>query len=178
MVYWKIISSASLLTIISILIVTFPTSALLPTFTFVLFATFALILILELLRPLSVLLLVPGWTMPTQFSPAFLRAIFIAFSAFKIPWREIVTNSTTNSTSALIHWLPIRQRIDYKLATIVLSITPALNTCHLCYTHTTNTSASLRLLQSSLPTSCQDCSRLSWFSACWPLYLELPPSSS
>jgi len=44
-----------------------------------------LILILELLRPLPVLLLVPGWTMPTQFSPAFMRAIFIAFSAFKIP---------------------------------------------------------------------------------------------
>jgi len=36
-----------------------------------------------------VLLLVPGWTMPTQFSPAFLRAIFIAFSAFKIPWRVL-----------------------------------------------------------------------------------------
>jgi len=47
--------------------------------------------------------------MPTQFSPAFLHAIFIAFS------------STTNSTSALnsLHWLTIQQRIDYKLATIV-----------------------------------------------------------
>jgi len=66
-----------------------------------------------------VLLLVPGWTMPTQFSLAFLHAVFIAFSAFKIPWR--VFHSATNSTSALnsLHWLPIRQRIDYKLATIV-----------------------------------------------------------
>jgi len=77
-----------------------------------LFATFSLILILELLRPLHVLLLVPDWIMPTQFSPAFLRAIFIVFSASKIPWR-----STTNSTSALnlLHWLLIRQRIVYKL---------------------------------------------------------------
>ena len=34
---------------------------------------------------------------------------------------RVVTRSTTNSTSALnsLHWLPIRQRIDYKLATIV-----------------------------------------------------------
>jgi len=33
----------------------------------------------------------------------------------------VVTCSTTNSTSALnsLHWLPIRQRIDYKLATIL-----------------------------------------------------------
>jgi len=39
---------------------------------------------------LPVSLLVPGWTMPTQFSPAFLRAIFIAFNAFKIPWRVLL----------------------------------------------------------------------------------------
>jgi len=34
---------------------------------------------------------------------------------------RVVTRSTTNSTSALnlLHWLPIRQQIDYKLATIV-----------------------------------------------------------
>jgi len=34
---------------------------------------------------------------------------------------RVVTRSTTNSTSALnvLHWLPILQRIDYKLATIV-----------------------------------------------------------
>jgi len=34
---------------------------------------------------------------------------------------RVVTRSTTNSTSALnsLRWLPIRQRIDYKLATIV-----------------------------------------------------------
>jgi hypothetical protein len=31
-----------------------------------------------------VLLLVPGWNMPIQFSLAFLRAMFIAFSMFKI----------------------------------------------------------------------------------------------
>jgi len=27
--------------------------------------------------------------LPTQFSPAFHHAIFIAFSTFKIPWREL-----------------------------------------------------------------------------------------
>jgi len=34
---------------------------------------------------------------------------------------RVVTRSTTNSTSALnsLHWLPIRQRIDFKLATLV-----------------------------------------------------------
>jgi len=51
---------------------------------------------------------------------------------------RVVTRSTTNSTSALtsLHWLPIRQRIDYKLATIVHRSlqTLALNICHLCYT--------------------------------------------
>ena len=36
-------------------------------------------------------------------------------------------------------------------------------------------SASLSLPQSTIPTSSQHRYRLSWFSACLPLYLELPP---
>jgi len=82
-------------------------------------------------------------------------------------WRSLICNQFGNEL--IINWLPLFT---------VLSITPALNICHLCYIPTPHTSASLRLPQSSLPTSCQDCSRLSWLSAYWPLYLELPPSSS
>jgi len=59
-----------------------------------------------------------------------------------------------------------------------LSITPALDICHLCYTPTPQHVSFARLPQSSLPTSCPNCSRLPWFSACWLLCLELPPSSS
>jgi len=46
---------------------------------------------------------------------AFLLAISIIFSAFKTPW--LATRSTTNTTSALnsLHWLPIQQRINFKL---------------------------------------------------------------
>jgi len=38
-----------------------------------------------------------------------------------VPLNNQSINQSTNSTSALnsLHWLPIRQRIDYKLATIV-----------------------------------------------------------
>jgi len=95
---------------------------------------------------------------------------------------RVVTRSKTNSISALnsLYWLPIRQRIDYKLTTIVHRSLhdPALNICHICYTPTPQHVSFALPPQSSLPTSCQDGSRLSWFSAFWPLYLELPPSSS
>ena len=89
-----------------------------------------------------------AWIMPIQFLAAFLHAISIVVSVFKIPWHRVVTRSTTNSASALtsLHWLPIRLRIDYKLATLVhRSLHNAcLNICHLYTTglyH--NTSASL-----------------------------------
>jgi len=47
---------------------------------------------------------------------------------------RVVTRSTTNTTSALnsLHWLPLQQRINFKLAT-VHSTTLALDTCHLYY---------------------------------------------
>jgi len=63
---------------------------------------------------------------------------------------RVVTRSTTNSTSALnsLHWLPIRQRIGYKLATIVHNACPQyLSSLLHAYTPTRQfRSASLNLL--------------------------------
>ena len=73
----------------------------------------------------SVLLLVSHWIMPTTF----LSAILICNSSCNIhrlqcvqnSLARVVTRSATYSTSAFnsLHGLPIRQRIDYKLATLV-----------------------------------------------------------
>ena len=59
--------------------------------------------------------------MPIQFLPAFLRAISIVFSAFKFLVVSCNSLNKTHSSSALnsLHWLPIRKRIDYNLATLV-----------------------------------------------------------
>jgi len=88
---------------------------------------------------------------------------------------RVVSCSNTNTTSALnsLHWLPIQQRINFKLATHVhrslLIFTTSLYAI---------ASASFCLPQSSLPTSYQHSSCHSWFSTCWPFSLESPSSSS
>ena len=96
---------------------------------------------------------------------------------------RVVTRSTTNSTSALnsLHWLPIRQRIDFKLATLVhRSLHNAcpqyLSSLLQVYTSTRELrSASLNLL--AVPrVNIAFASR--GYSACWSLYLEFSPSSS
>jgi len=111
----------------SILINTFPTSALHPSSISDIFALF---LTQKLPRPSPVLLSVQDWIMSIPFLPAFLLAISIVFSAFKFQkfLARVITRSTINTTSALnsLHWLPIQQRINFKLATLV-----RLNTCHL-----------------------------------------------
>jgi len=60
--------------------------------------------------------------MSIQFLPAFLLAISIVYSAFKTPWHEsLLAQLPKCTTSALdsLHWLPIQQRINFKLATLV-----------------------------------------------------------
>ena len=128
---------------------------------------------LKLLRPLRrlpALLLVPGWIMPIQFSPAFLRALFIVFSAFKIPWYELY-NSLNNqlhfnskftswASDSTTNWLFIGCTIG--LLFTVHSTTPALNIiCHLYYIYLhPNTSALLCLPQTSLKFSLNPVSKL------------------
>jgi len=73
----------------------------------------------------------------------------------------------TNTTSVLnsLHWLPIQQRINFKLAMLlstVHSTTLALNTCHLYYILTLHR-------VSSMP---------SIYRRHWPFSMEFPPSSS
>ena len=61
---------------------------------------------------------VQDWIMQIQFSAAFLLGTIIAFNVSKTPWRELLPAPPLLSThfNGLI---PIRQRIDYKLATLV-----------------------------------------------------------
>jgi len=59
--------------------------------------------------------------MSIPFLTVFLLAISIVFSVFKTPSARVVTRSTANITSAQnsLHCLPIKQRINFKLATLV-----------------------------------------------------------
>jgi len=84
----------------------------------------------------------------------------IVFSACKTYWLDrVVTRSTTKTTSALksLHWLPIQQRTDFKLATLVHRSLHNAAPQYIIISFTTSlyaiTSASLCLPQSSLPTS-------------------------
>jgi len=118
--------------------------------------------------------------MSIPFVRSFLLAIPIVFSAFKTPWLELllaqiyqnhlsskVTSLASNSASNLFWMATLVHRSLHNAA--------PQYTSSLLHPYT---SASLCLLQSPLPTSYQKCSRLSFFSTCWPFPLEFPASSS
>jgi len=88
---------------------------------------------------------------------------------------RVVTRSTTNTASALnsLHWLPIQQRINFELATLVHRLLHNAGPQYLSSLLHLLTpspyaiaSASHCLPQSPLPNSYQHCSCLSWFSTC------------
>jgi len=87
---------------------------------------------------------------------------------------RVVTRSTTKTTSARssLHWLPIQQRIHFKLAILVHRVLHNARPQYL----SSLLQPSLRLPRSPLTSSYQHCSRLPWFSTCWTLSLEFPPS--
>jgi len=95
---------------------------------------------------------------------------------------RVITRSTTNTTSALnsLHWLPIQQRINFKLAILVhrsLHNSDPLWSMHVVFTTSSyaiasGSSASLCLPQSPLPTLYQHYSCLSLFSTCWRLAIR------
>jgi len=91
-----------------------------------------------------------------------------------------VTRSTTNTTSAVnsLNWLPIQQRINFKLATLVPHSLHNAGPQYLSsllhpYTQSRQLrSASLNLLSQPC---INICSCLLWFSTCWPFSLEIHP---
>jgi len=96
---------------------------------------------------------------------------------------RVVTRSTTNTTSDLnsLHWLPIQQRINFKLATLVHRLLHNAGPQYmssLLHPYMPSRQRSLYVPQSLLPTSYQHYSCPSWFSTCWPFPLEFPHSSS
>ena len=107
---------------LGILITTFLTSALLPIFISVLFAIFALILILKTSKAIACAIVSSRLDYANSVLTGISARNVHRLQRVQNSLARVVTRSTTNSTSALksLHWLPIRrQRIDYKLATIV-----------------------------------------------------------
>jgi len=91
----------------------------------------------------------------------------------------VITRWTTNTTSAFnsLHWLPILQRINLKLATHIHR-SPYNAGPYTYYLYYILIRHRVSFTVPPLPTSFQHCSCLSWFSTCWPFSLEFSPSSS
>jgi len=102
------------------------------------------------------------------------------FSYLPASFVILLSFQTTLALNSLL-WLPIQQRINFKLTTLVHRslhnagpqyLSPLLHP----YTPSRRLhSASLNLF---FPTSYQHYYCLSWFWTCWPFPLEFPPSSS
>ena len=160
----------------------FPRCVHLPTFISVLFAPFVLILIPKLRRSLLVLLWFQIGLCQFCSQRHFLSQYSPPSTSPKLP------GASCNPLHNQLHLSSQLTSLASDSATNRLQIghfcppfTPqCMSSIFIIFIATiySNTSAPVYLTQSSHSTPCQHCPCLSWLSACWPLDLEPPPSSS
>jgi len=115
------------------------------------------------------------------------NSIFTGISSYlshRLQWvknslARVLTRSTANTTSVLtsIHWLPIRQRTDFKLAILVYSTLH--NVCPQCLSFLSSTPTLYCVsfvLSPSISSRNPISTWLLWFSAYLPFSFEFPPS--
>jgi len=108
--------------------------------------------------------------MQIQFLPAFLIAISIVFSVFKIPWYESWLTQQPTPPQLSIHFIGFQFSNELISNCLPSSIVHSSILVILTTLLHSIASASLCLTPSPRPTSYPRCSCLSWFSACWPFY--------